>query len=109
MRLIKISISLLLTISLVYSLNRSWNFGAPIPPLGKFLDPYHGFWQNAATGNPESLELNLPGLKDKVTVIYDSARIPHLFAANDDDLYFTQGYITAIDRLWQMGQLGGRP
>ena len=102
MRLIKISISLLLTISLVYALNRSWNFGAPIPPLGKFLDPYHGFWQNAETGNPESRELNLPGLKEKVTVIYDSARIPHLFAANDDDLYFAQGYITAIDRLWQM-------
>lgn len=102
MRILKTGLSLLITLSLVYSLNRGWNFGAPIPPLGKFLDPFHGFWQNAETGKSESAELSIPGLKDKVTVVYDSARIPHIFAANDEDLYFTQGYITAIDRLWQM-------
>ncbi len=102
MKYIKISISVLLTLALTYSLNRSWNFGAPIPPLGKFLDPFHGFWQNAETGEAKDHELSLPGLKDKVTVVYDSARIPHLFANNDEDLYFAQGYITATDRLWQM-------
>ncbi|MGY0038208.1 penicillin acylase family protein [Pedobacter sp. NJ-S-72] len=28
--------------------------------------------------------------------------IPHIFAKNDHDVYYTQGYITAMNRLWQM-------
>jgi len=102
MKTFKILISLLLMISLTYALNRGWNVGAPIPPLGKFLDPFHGYLQNAETGEAKNLELTLPGLKDKVTIIYDTAHIPHIFAQNDEDLYFAQGYITAVDRLWQM-------
>ena len=102
MRPIKISLSILITLFLAYSLNRGWNLGAPIPPLGKFLDPFHGFWQNAERGSSTSVTLSIPGLKEKVTVVYDSVRIPHIFASNDDDLYFAQGYVTAIDRLWQM-------
>jgi len=102
MNYLKLIISTIVTLTLVYALNRGWNLGAPIPPLGKFLDPFHGFWQNAETGEVKSAEFAIPGLKDKVTIVYDSARIPHIFAANDEDLYFAQGYITAIDRLWQM-------
>src|SRR5258708_20952720 len=102
MRILKTVLSLLITIILVYSLNTSWNFGTPIPPLGKFLDPFHGFWQNAESDKSESQELLLAGLKEEVTIIYDSLRVPHLFAKNDEDLYFAQGYVTAKDRLWQM-------
>lgn len=98
----KAIVSLLITSVLVYALNRSWDFGKPIPPLGKFLDPFHGFWKNAEPGYPSDLELNIPNLKDEVTVIYDSLLIPHIFAKNDDDLYLAQGYITARHRLWQM-------
>src|SRR5262249_9534412 len=36
------------------------------------------------------------------TVIYDSLKIAHIFANNDNDLYLAQGYVTAADRLWQM-------
>jgi penicillin amidase len=28
--------------------------------------------------------------------------VPHIFAENDHDLYYAQGYLTARDRLWQM-------
>src|SRR5690606_34196599 len=42
------------------------------------------------------------GLNGRVTVWYDDNAVPHLFAENDDDLYFAQGYIVAKDRLWQM-------
>ncbi|MCB9087424.1 MAG: penicillin acylase family protein [Calditrichae bacterium] len=35
-------------------------------------------------------------------VQWDDRRVPHVFAQNDHDLYFTQGYLTARDRLWQM-------
>lgn len=95
-------ISLLITVVLTYSLNRGWDFGSTIPPLGKFLDPFHGFWANAEMENIPDHEIRLSGLKGEVSVIYDSLLIPHIFASNDDDLYKVMGYVTAQHRLWQM-------
>ncbi|RYZ93197.1 MAG: penicillin acylase family protein, partial [Moraxellaceae bacterium] len=73
-----------------------------IPPLGKLLNPATGFWQNAETKDLTDAELKLPGLTGKVIIRFDERRIPHIFATNDHDLYYTQGYLTARDRLWQM-------
>lgn len=97
-------VSFVITLLLIVTLNRSWQVGANrIPPLGKFLDPFHGFWQNSEpkeyTG-PAALKIT--GLKEQVTVVYDSLLIPHIFASNDEDLYLAQGYVTAVHRLWQM-------
>ena len=50
-------------------------------------------------------EVVVPGLKGKVTVRRDARSIPYIEAANDSDLYFVQGYVTASDRLWQMDLL----
>jgi penicillin G amidase len=47
-------------------------------------------------------QLTLPGLTAPVTVRRDGHGIPHIEAANLDDLFETQGYVTAQDRLWQM-------
>src|SRR5258705_5059018 len=94
--------SLAFTVVLVYALNRSWDFGKPVPPLGKFLDPFHGFWQNAESKNVKSRETIISGLKDEVSILYDSTLIPHIYAKNEEDLFFAQGYITAKHRLWQM-------
>ena len=44
----------------------------------------------------------LPGLSANVTVRRDGHAVPHIEAANDDDLFEAQGYVTAQDRLWQM-------
>ena len=98
----KFIISLFLTIALTYALNRSWDFGNPIPPLGKFLDPFKGFWVNAESANIPDHEIAIPGLQGKVSVVYDSLLIPHIFATNDDDLYKVMGFVTAQHRLWQM-------
>lgn len=49
---------------------------------------------------PSSIQV--PGLKDRVTIRRDERGIPYIEAKNDEDLYFAQGYITASDRLWQM-------
>ncbi|MBA3353611.1 MAG: penicillin acylase family protein [Blastocatellia bacterium] len=49
--------------------------------------------------------LTIAGLKDRVTVRRDARSIPYIEAANDPDLYFVQGYVTASDRLWQMDLL----
>src|SRR5882672_7985774 len=46
--------------------------------------------------------LNLPGLHGRVTVRRDERGIPYIEAADDLDLHFAQGYVTAGDRLWQM-------
>ena len=47
-------------------------------------------------------ELEVPGLGAPVEVIRDEWGVPHIYAANDDDLFFAQGYVMAQDRLWQM-------
>ncbi len=47
-------------------------------------------------------ELTVSGLKQPVEVIRDEAGIPHIYAQDDDDLFFAQGYVMAQDRLWQM-------
>lgn len=41
----------------------------------------------------------------KVTVLFDRLGEPHLAAANQDDLLFAQGYLTAQERMWQMDAL----
>ena len=56
--------------------------------------------------------LALPDLKDEVTVKYDSYGIPHIYATNEEDLFYAFGYVHAQDRLFQMEVLrrlaGGR-
>ncbi|MFQ5709272.1 MAG: penicillin acylase family protein [bacterium] len=46
--------------------------------------------------------LSLTMLSDSVEVYRDAFGVPHIFAANEQDLFRAQGYITAQDRLWQM-------
>jgi penicillin amidase len=47
-------------------------------------------------------ELTLRGLQAPVEVIRDEWGVPHIYADNDHDLFFAQGYVMAQDRLWQM-------
>ena len=104
MKVFKFITTFAITLGLIFLLNTSWVLnGNRIPPLGKFLDPFHGFWQNIEPQNSKNEEaLVIPGLKDKVTLAFDSLLIPHIFANNDDDLYMAQGYVTAVHRLFQM-------
>ncbi|MCU0317868.1 MAG: penicillin acylase family protein [Amoebophilaceae bacterium] len=96
--------SLFFTVALTISLTTLLNISIRnLPPLGKCLDPFQGIWQNAETQSvnlPKSL--SLPGLQACVTVQFDKHLIPHIIAQNDTDLYFAQGYVTALHRLWQM-------
>jgi penicillin G amidase len=47
-------------------------------------------------------DIQLAGLSAPVTVRRDAHGVPHIEAANQDDLFVAQGYVTAQDRLWQM-------
>ena len=49
-----------------------------------------------------SSTMALDGLSEPVDVFRDEWGIPHIRAANERDLYFAQGYVTAQDRLWHM-------
>ncbi len=45
---------------------------------------------------------SIKGLESEVTVRTDKFGVPHIFADNEQDLFFAQGYITARERLFQM-------
>ncbi|MCC5940379.1 MAG: penicillin acylase family protein, partial [Balneolaceae bacterium] len=75
----------------------------PLPPVGQFFHPSTGFWANAETVKVSGeLHLTVDGLQQPVDVFFDDRGVPHIFAENDHDLYFAQGYVTARDRLFQM-------
>ena len=100
MKYAKAFFSLLLASIVVISLNTK--LGA-IPPLGKFLDPFQGFWNNAESRHEKSDQnIALSGLQGPIDIRFDDHMIPHIFADNNHDLYFAQGYVTAKHRLWQM-------
>jgi penicillin amidase len=44
----------------------------------------------------------LPGLTKEVTVRWGPYSVPHVFASNQPDMFLTQGYLHAQERLWQM-------
>ena len=46
--------------------------------------------------------LAVSGLREPVEVIRDTWGVPHIFARNQHDLFFAQGFVAAQDRLWQL-------
>jgi len=100
MRILPLIITVLFTIGLVVILDTKMLLPAP---LGKLLSPQHGVWQNAENSNNDfSADLKFPQLKGKVDVYFDERLVPHVFAEQENDLYFVQGYLHAKFRLWQM-------
>ena len=100
MRVLPFIISAAVTAGLVITLNTRLVMPAP---LGKLLSPQHGVWQNAENTNTDfSATLNFPNLKGKVNVYLDDRLVPHVFAEEESDVYFVQGYLHAKFRLWQM-------
>ncbi len=101
MRIIPFAISTIVTAGLVFAFNRPLG---PLPmPLGKFISPQHGFWQNAEPSSTSfDADFSFPNLKGKADVYFDERLVPHVFAENDEDLYFIQGFLHAKFRLFQM-------
>lgn len=100
MRIVPFIISAVITGALVYALDTKIGSN---PPIGKFLSPQHGFWQNAEPADQDfTADLQFSDLKGKAEVYLDDRLVPHVFAENDEDLYFIQGYLHARFRLFQM-------
>ena len=100
MRIVPFIISSLVTVSLVVVLDTRLVLKAP---LGQLLSPQQGVWQNA---EPSDLNYNedfsFSALKGKGDVYFDERLVPHVFAENENDAYFIEGYLHAKFRLWQM-------
>ena len=47
-------------------------------------------------------EISVAGLKEPVEILRDQWGVPHIYAKNDADLFFAQGFVAAQDRLFQL-------
>jgi penicillin amidase len=47
-------------------------------------------------------EISVPGVKEPVEVIRDKWGVTHIYAKNQDDMFYAQGFIIGQDRLWQL-------
>ena len=47
-------------------------------------------------------DLKLGGLNGPVEVLRDEWGVPHIYAGDNHDLFFAQGYVHAQDRFWQL-------
>jgi penicillin G amidase len=70
------------------------------PPFGIFLNPFVGAVQNEKGFNSNTnLDLEV---EQKTEILFDDRAVPHIFAGDQKDMFFAQGYVCASDRLWQM-------
>ncbi|MFL3050208.1 MAG: penicillin acylase family protein, partial [Candidatus Neomarinimicrobiota bacterium] len=51
---------------------------------------------------PYEGEYRVAGLSQTVEVFFDDYAVPHVFATNEMDAFFTAGYLMARERLFQM-------
>jgi penicillin amidase len=104
MRIIPFLVSAAVSTGLVIALNIQLPAGASkTPRFGYFLHPQQGFWQNAEAADASfSGEVKLIGLQGNADVYFDDRLVPHVYADNDRDAYYIQGYLHAKFRLWQM-------
>ncbi|HRN73315.1 MAG TPA: penicillin acylase family protein [Ginsengibacter sp.] len=100
MRFFLMTLFAAITVALIVILNSTSVLPAP---LGKLMSPQHGVWQNADPFDMDyNATLSFTQLKDKASVYLDERLVPHIFAQNDEDAFFIQGYLHAKFRLWQM-------
>src|SRR5690349_469508 len=100
MKIVYFLLSLSVTLIVIVLLNSG--FGKA-PPFGKFLSPQHGFWQNAEPVSQQySADLEIPYIGHNTEIYFDDRLVPHIFAEDESDALFAQGYLHAKFRLWQM-------
>ncbi len=61
-----------------------------------------GFWTVRRSFPQTSGDLEVSGLRGSVEVLRDQLGVPHIYASNEHDLFFAQGFVHAQDRFWQM-------
>ena len=79
---VRIAILFILLILVISGLSVYWTFYRVVPSLG------------------DTVTIN--GLRNEVTVSWDTHQVPHVQANHESDLYLAMGFLHARDRLWQM-------
>ena len=104
MRVVPFLICAVITTGLIVLLNTQLTIsGNKTPRFGAFFSPQQGFWQNAESENASfDASLMFPDLSGRVEVYFDKRLVPHIYAEQENDAYFVQGYLHAKFRLWQM-------
>ncbi|MBS1506382.1 MAG: penicillin acylase family protein [Bacteroidetes bacterium] len=69
--------------------------------LRPFLFILSGCFFLSCSQSSQKNKLTVAGLQESVEVFRDSAGVNHIFAKNEHDLFFSQGYCAAKDRLFQ--------
>lgn len=93
----------LLTIFACDFFNNPFKAGdTPVPALGKLLNPFSGFWQNAESSDYSNQTLTLQGNDGDIEILFDKRMVPHIYAQSLEDALFAQGYVEAYHRLFQM-------
>src|SRR5438477_8055551 len=47
-------------------------------------------------------DLSMPGLREPVEIIRDKWGVTHIYAKNQEDMFFAQGFVAGQDRLWEL-------
>ncbi len=66
------------------------------------LNPSTGVFQSSSSNNFTSGSYIVPGLENSVSLTIDSSGMVHIQAKNNHDLFYSQGYYSACQRLFQM-------
>lgn len=82
--------------------NLLWKFLQTLKTMKpRFTFRYIAFFFLISLAACQKNQLQIPGLQEEVEVIRDENGINHIFAQNEEDLFFSQGYLAARDRLFQ--------
>jgi penicillin amidase len=60
------------------------------------------YWLASRSLPDYNSEVEVPNLERPVEIVRDNANVPHIFGAQDTDVFFGLGFAHAQDRLWQM-------
>src|SRR5260370_13386164 len=71
-------------------------------PMKRLLLFFFALFLSRSAATPPSDKLALSGLRQPVEILRDKWGISHIYAKNEHDLFFTQGYNVARDRLFQL-------
>lgn len=63
------------------------------------------YWLASRSLPDYNAEVEVPNLERPVEIVRDNANVPHIFGAQDEDVFFGLGFAHAQDRLWQMTTL----
>lgn len=97
-------VSMAMSITLLILLSRNLTIGdKTLPPIGHFINPFTGFWNQAESGKAGSHESYYSTfLTDSIQIEFDKRMVPHIFARKSEDAFYAQGYLHAKNRLFQM-------